>query len=349
MDFGQGINYTFGRYLKDRIMGILIKSLIMLFFFPLAHALKIKLSFVIIVLILLCVVDISVYIVDFIRRKEFYMEYTNCLDKLDQKYLITSMDIKPNSLESMILMESLGDIDKSMLEKIREVEKASNEFKEYLEMWIHEVKLPLSALKLMNYNGTNDIKKQGIYIEKINDYVEQILFYARADAAEKDYLMKKVNLEMVVNSYVKENKDLLIGNHVKIEKSNLDEIIVTDSKWLTFMIGQIVANCLKYKSDKRNLVISFEAKLTETEKGNEVAFSIRDNGIGINRADLPRVFDKSFTGANGRNGSNSTGMGLYIVKGLCDKLGHKIEIESREDEYTEVCIIFGDNRFYNVV
>ena len=193
----------------------------------------------------------------------------------------------------------------------------------------------------MNYNGSQDLKKQKAQLARINSFVEQILFYARADAAEKDYLLTACDLDATINKVLQQQKDLLIGNKIRIEKNDTAHSVVTDSKWLTFMLGQIVNNSIKYRDAAKQPCISFAVE----EMADKTVLKIRDNGIGIPEQDIDRVFDKTFTGENGRKGNASTGMGLYICKQLCNKLGHAITIASVYGEYTEVEIAFGKETF----
>lgn len=293
----------------------------------------------------ICVLVLAISLLwDYFRRKSFYNKLLDILEQLDEKYLITEMIDKPDFPDGDILLDVLYETDKSMLERINKIEFAAGEFKEYLEMWIHEVKVPLSSLELMNYNESRDFKGQKKQIDRLKAYVEQILFFERADAAEKDYIMKRCNLKALVNKVIKEQKDLIIGNHISIEMEDLDRDVISDSKWLEFMLGQIINNSIKYLLVKQQekSVISFRLERTDTS----VILYIRDNGIGISEKDLPRVFEKSFTGENGRKTTASTGMGLYICKKLCGKLGHTIEVDSVEGEFTEVKISFGVNKYF---
>ena len=139
----------------------------------------------------------------------------------------------------------------------------------------------------------------------------------------------------------RQQKDLLIGNKIRIVKNDTAHSVVTDSKWLTFMLGQIVNNSIKYRDAAKQPCISFAVE----EMADKTVLKIRDNGIGISEQDIDRVFDKTFTGENGRRGNASTGMGLYICKQLCNKLGHSIAITSVHGEYTEVEIVFGKETF----
>lgn len=280
---------------------------------------------------------------EYMIKKKFYEDFTGKLDQLDQKYLIAEMTDPPEFYEGQILCNALYDAGKCMKDKINEMEDSVCEFKEYLEMWIHEIKIPISGLMLMNYNKNTDIEKQKLQLARLNHYVEQILFYARADAPQKDYLLKKTSLEEVVNKAVVENKDLLIGNKFQILKENLQLIVNTDSKWLEFMVGQVINNSIKYKGMGEGYL-----KFSAREEKDIIWLMVEDHGIGIPESDIGRVFEKTFTGRNGRKVKQSTGMGLFICKKLCGKLGHKIMIESREKEYTRVSFGFGRNAYYEM-
>ena len=139
--------------------------------------------------------------------------------------------------------------------------------------------------------------------------------------------------------------DDLLENKIDYIVENTQYKVLTDSKWLEFILGQIINNSIKYKRDIKNSYIKISVK-DEKEKTTLI---VEDNGIGIKKSDLKQVFDKSFTGENGRNGSKSTGMGLFIAKNMCKKLGHKIDIESKYNEYTKVYITFAKNKFYDVL
>ncbi|MGN0389275.1 MAG: sensor histidine kinase [Wujia sp.] len=331
-----------GAFVKEKLGAILCTVFVLAAARLMGYACKVRGDYINVLsgIIILCVV--CLFLAEYIKKRRFYREFRNILDELDQKYLITEMMLQPDFEEGKIWMEALYEIDRSMMERINKMETTVRDFKEYLELWIHEIKVPIAALKLMNYNGNTDAKKQKLQIDRMNDYVEQILFYARADAPEKDYLLNPCKLDVAINSVLLQQKDLLIGNHVHIEKEHTDISVITDSKWLTFMVGQLVNNSVKYMDAEKTPQIRFSAENTE----QETILSIWDNGIGIDEKDIDRVFEKTFTGENGRKGNISTGMGLYICKRLCEKLGHRIDISSKKGEYTEVRLHFGKNDFY---
>lgn len=331
-------------YIKDKAITITVFFVVLLFFILFGKAFKVPAPFLIFAVFLMLAAVLLIFIMDYYKKRHFYQDFLRKLEQLNEKYLITELLEEPAFLEGNILLNSLYEINKSMKEKINDMEASVTEFRDFLELWVHEIKLPLSALLLMNYNESMDFKKEKIQLQKMNHYVEQILFYARSDTPQKDYLMKKCSLEAVVNKILISQKELLIGNHMRIEKKNLDTTVITDTKWLEFMLGQIINNSVKYKKGDSGKLV-FDSHLEQ----DRMVLTVTDYGIGIPAADACRVFDKSFTGENGRKTEQSTGMGLYICKKLCDKLGHKIRIESEEGVYTKVCIAFGNDLFYEGV
>lgn len=278
---------------------------------------------------------------DFLKKSRFYNDITGKISELDKKYLITEMIRQPEFLEGEILCDVLYDACKSMNEWVFERERSVKEFTDYVEMWIHEIKLPISALSLMNYNEKTDMQSYRRQVNKISHYVEQILYYVRADNPQEDFLMKKCSIKEMVHEVLLEQKETLIAEKFTIAQKNMDAFVVTDAKWVKFMLGQILANSVKYKRGGQGY-LGFE--VVETE--DSVTLSIEDHGIGVPAADIKRVFDKSFTGNNGRQVAASTGMGLYICQKMCRKLGHEIWMESEEGNFTRVGIRFGKDRYY---
>lgn len=185
----------------------------------------------------------------------------------------------------------------------------------------------------------NEMKEQ---IRRIESYVEQVLYYLRGEVPEKDYCIGGYGLKEIVQSTVRDNKDSLILNGFSVLVELRDEKVYTDRKWLQFMLGQILSNAVKYAAEDERKIRIFTKKVQSSENSSGEAgiwLWIEDNGIGITEKDLPRIFEKSFTGDNGRK-SSSTGMGLYICRRLCEELGHKILAESEPGKYTRIGILF---------
>lgn len=331
-------------YLKDHSISILIYLIFNLMIIFFLIVLKINTAFLMMIIFFIITMGILLLLYGYQRKKIFYQIYLQRLSDLDQKYLITELLPTANFLEGKILTESLYEIDKSMMERIRLFESQLNDFKDYIELWIHEVKLPISSLRLMLHNyPTNENSKLLEQIRRMEMDVEQVLYYVRSENAQQDYFMKEVSLKKIVSSVVKKNKEDFIAHHVKVELEDLDVPVMTDAKWLEFMINQIISNSLKYRRDPAVI------QIIGVQKANTISLVIKDNGIGIPPQDIDRVFEKSFTGQNGREKSTSTGMGLYIVKNMCHSLGHQIQIESEYGNSTTVTITFGKHSFYDEV
>ena len=166
--------------------------------------------------------------------------------------------------------------------------------KRYIELWIHEIKLPISSVKLMIHNHEhNERKLKKDQVSRIENYVEQVLYYARQDSSEKDYLIKQCELGTIIRNVIKKNQDSLLYQNIKIEIGQVNCSVLSDSKWLEFIINQIVSNSIKYRrTDKCKIAFNVIRR-------NNIALEIIDNGLGIKTSDLTRVFEKSFTGETG--------------------------------------------------
>lgn len=195
-------------------------------------------------------------------------------------------------------------------------------------------------------NNKNEVTKSiAEELQKIENYIEQALYYARSNTVEKDYYIRKVKLKEIVNESIKKNKNVLIQEKILIDIHNLDLEVRTDNKWIVFILNQIIANSIKYKSQDRKLQLEIYAK-----QGIEnVILYIKDNGIAIKEGEITKVFEKGFTGTNGRlSNKKSTGIGLYLCKKLCDKLGIAIELYSVWNEGTTVRLIFPQNSYLEI-
>ena len=334
------------KYLLDKIPQIIISIIGFIIFIFMINAFKLENSFKI-ALSLICVLIILFNVFyDYFRKNKFYNKLLNILDSLDKKYLILEMINKPNFYDGEIFYETLYDINKSMIENVNQYNLSIIDFKEYVEMWIHEVKIPIASLTLLTHNNPDKIDKRYIeQIRKLDNYIDQILYYVRSENVEKDYIIKEKNLQEIIKNVALRNKDDLLENNVRLEVDIHNEKVLTDSKWLEFILNQVINNSIKYK---KNDATESYIKIISKEEKDKIYLSIYDNGVGIPESDISRVFDKSFTGENGRTRAKSTGMGLYIAKKLCNKLGHKIIIESKIQEYTNITIVFFKNDFYKI-
>ena len=336
----------FNSFLKDRLYSIVTALFCYFIILLVLLAYKSDKAIVIAITIILLVTYILLFLTDFFRKQKFYTDLLTNIDNLDKAYLVLETLNRPEFYEGELLCQALYEIDKSMNENVRIEKEQLLDNKEYIEMWIHEVKRPLASLVLTLNNQKNilDRKTKNI-LKRLEDYVDQVLYYVRSENAEKDYFIKEVDLSKVIKNVGIKNMDDLLDNKVEFIVDKTNYKVFTDSKWLEFILNQIINNSIKYKRNIDNSYIKIYVK----DNLDTTVLIIEDNGIGIKTSDIRQVFDKTFTGTNGREKTTSTGMGLYIAKNLCKKLGHKIEIESKENEYTKVFITFAKNKFYDVL
>ena len=277
----------FRDFIKDKVLLIVtvILALISIEILLLAYNIGI-IAQIYIAIIIILVVGISIF-VEYKNKQHFYNQLKANMDELNEKYLISEIIKTPNFIEGKILKETIQDTGKSMLENVNYYKNIQEEYKEYIELWIHEVKIPIAASKMIIENNKNSVTKSiDEELDKVENYIEQALFYARSNAVEKDYIINKTNLKEIVSGSILKNKTTLL----------------------------IIQNA--------------------------------NNGIGIKKGEITRVFERGFTGENGRIvGQKSTGIGLYLCKRLCDKLGLGIELNSEKDIGTEVRIIFPKNSY----
>ena len=335
----------FRDYIKEKMVLIigtilaLVSVEILLLAYNISILIRVYCAFIIVFVMALAI------LIEYKKKKDYYNELIKNMEELKEKYLISEIIKTPNFIEGKILKDILQDTGKSMLENVNYYKNIQEDYKEYIELWIHEVKIPIAASKMIIENNKNEVTKSiDEELDKVENYTEQALFYARSNAVEKDYIINKTNLKEIVNGAILKNKTTLINEKVSLELSNLkEEVVYTDSKWAIFIINQIIQNAIKY-SKKENKKI----EISSQEKNDKVILYIKDNGIGIKKGEITRVFERGFTGENGRIiGQKSTGIGLYLCKKLCDKLGLGIELNSEKDKETEVRIIFPKNSYTN--
>lgn len=323
-------------YLKDKLLFISIN--LMLFILLLMFLIYIEISFIWwIGIFIIWFLPMTIYFtLDYIKKKDFYYTLINSLESLDREYLVAEVMDEPYFLEGKIVYDALKSIEKDIHKKINYHENKEINYREYIEAWIHEIKTPIASTKLIINNNKNEATKNiETEILKIEEYLEQVLYYARSNDTSKDYIVKKIILKDLIKTVLKKNMKSFIYNDISLVLEDLDEVVYTDPKWVNFIINQIIINSLKYskKEEARIKIYSVRAE-------KNVILTIEDNGVGIPAEDVRRVFDKGFTGENGRKYGKSTGMGLYICKNLADKLGFGLELTSELGVGTKVNIIF---------
>ena len=327
-------------FIKERIVFIIINSLILLFTAILLMVLKVD-SFAILFIVIINGAGILIYhIFDYLRKKQYYNEIKENMESLDKKYLISEVIEEGTFTESKLIYDVICKSNKAMNDEIGEFKRGINDYREYIELWVHEIKTPIATCKLLIENNESPLTESiGEEVCKLENYIDQALFYTRSNTLEKDYIIKEMILSSCVNKVLNNNADSLIKKRVKISLGDLEKMVYSDSKWIEFILGQIISNSIKYMNKEHK-----ELKIYCNENSKYVILNIEDNGAGISEKDISRVFDKGFTGENGRKFGKSTGIGLYLCKKLCKKLGLDITLISEEGKFTRVSIIFPINR-----
>ena len=327
---------TILEYLKERFLFLVINLTLFIILCVVLFMINTSVS---IMLLIFCIwfFPMGSYIItEFIKSKSFFDELEEVVDNLDRKYLVAEIIKKPEFVEGKILFDVLKRANKDMHEHVNIYRDMQSGYREYIETWAHEIKTPIASTRLIIDNNENKITKNIEYeMKKVEDYIEQILYYSKSNDAYKDYIIKKISLVSIVRDVIKNNSKDFINKKISVDIDNVDANVYSDGKWLEFIVNQIIGNSVKYCKER-------EGKITiySTINTNNIVLIIEDNGIGIVDYDISRVFEKGFTGENGRKFGKSTGIGLYLCNKLCEKLGLGLNLVSIEGEGTKVSIIF---------
>jgi signal transduction histidine kinase len=333
-----------GDYFKEKSIFIVIEVLVLIFTSMILKALSVDLHAIIFIVILNFAVFTSFYFYDYLTKSKYYKKVYANLDSLDKKYLLSELISEGDFLESKISYDILTQTNKAMNDEIGKFISDKQQYKEYIEMWIHEVKTPIAAIKLIIDNNKSEVTSNILNeIERVENNIDQSLFYSKSSQVDRDYIIKKLNLKNSINNVVIRNANILIDKHINVKIIKCEEFVFCDKKWIEFILHQIISNSIKY-IEKAAGEILFKCK----NNNGEVILNISDTGIGISEKSLASVFDKGFTGENGRKFRESTGFGLYLSKKLCDSLGLGISITSKEGIGTAVSILFPKNNMHLV-
>lgn len=280
---------------------------------------------------------------DFIAKKRFYDDITGIIDKIDKKYLLPEVIKRPSYYEGKIIYDVLSECNRNMHEHVNFYKNLQREYREYIETWVHEIKTPISSSRLIIENSES--KEKNVLndeLRKIEEYINQALYYSRSTDVSNDYIVKEFEVKEAVKEVIRNNRRDFINKRISIDVDEVSGRVITDLKWVKFIINQIIINAIKYSKENSGSI-----KVYTTEGIENIVLTIEDDGVGISKKDVNRVFDKGFTGTNGRKYGKSTGIGLYLCKKLCEKLGLGISLSSIEGKGTKVNIIFPIGNFVN--
>lgn len=324
-----------GEFLSDRIgriaLRLLCAGLAVLFLFATGTP-----PGVLVILLLVFLPSFgAAQLYDFFRQRTYLRELEAIWDGLDQKYLFAECVPLPKGLYERRLFALTRRAGRAMTGAVSDAEASQREYREYVERWVHEIKAPITASRLIcrDLDGETH-RKLTAELAQIEANIERALFYARAENPEQDCLLRQADLGKIASQAIENHRSLLIQSGVRVETEGLNCIVYTDEKWAVFILGQLLQNAARYRGAEP--VITLSAK----PLGKQIQLVVQDNGIGIPSYELPRVFDRGFTGSNGRSRGGSTGMGLYLCKKQASFLELGLHIVSREGEGTAVMLTF---------
>ena len=335
-----------GGYLRDRAPSVAVLAAALALCALALSAYRVERGVVALVVVVMAAGVILALLLDYLRRRGFYARLSRTVDSLADEgvaYLAPELLDAPATLEERLLHEALLRESKCMADQVAAMRADQREYRDYVETWVHEVKTPIAAGRLVAANKPGPATDaMDAELGRIEGYVEQALYYARSTSLDRDFQVRDVLLADAVRASVRRCARTLIGARVTPELGELDLTVSADPKWLEFMLGQLLGNAAKYrKPGEGSGRVRIWAQRRETGLDAwETLLHVEDDGIGVPAADLARVFDRGFTGANGRLYARSTGMGLYLVRELCNKMGLSVGMESAEGAWTHVTIAF---------
>lgn len=330
----------FSEYLKDKRYFIMFYLILMTFITLVIYLdVPIQVSYENIIYInSISFIFFLIYLITgFLYHKRYYHLIQDIIDNRERDIIYHLPE--PYTYQQRVFNSLLKKVYKKQIEVIERQNIEKRENKEYVSTWVHEIKTPLAVSRLIIENSQEKELKEVLEnlteeLDRIEGQVEQALYYSKLDVFEKDYFIRQLSLDKVIRGVIKKHTRSFISKKIELDLKEKNIKVNTDKKWLGFIIDQVLVNSLKYTGNNGKVSIW-------TDKGSIFKrLHIKDNGIGIKPEDLPRVFDKGFTGYIGRREEKSTGIGLYLAKKLAKRLGHDITIESEYGEYTKVTIIF---------
>ena len=318
--------YIISKYIKQYIKPILLFILFTLVFSLVFVLYNISTEPVIYASLLCCFIGLICICINFIN---YYKKHIQ-LYKLQNEISISLENLpSPKTLMEEDYTNLILTLNKEYKTYISKSDIAKSDMIDYYTMWVHQIKTPISAMKLLIQTSESEISSDlSSELFKIEQYVEMVLSYIRLGSNENDFVIKEYDLDNIVRQAIRKYAPLFIRKKINLDFQPTTYKVLTDEKWLVFVIEQLLSNAIKYTNKGKISIYPLEDK----------KLVIEDTGIGISQEDIPRIFDKGFTGYNGRTDKKATGLGLYLCKNILDKLSHKISIESEVGVNTKVIL-----------
>lgn len=280
---------------------------------------------------------------EFLQKRASWRRMAQAVETSTSASDLPSLIDEPTFLEGEIAYDAIEKLSALSNRELSRAKQDAQAYREYIELWIHETKIPLAGAKLVAQRSAGEDSAVLLsQLERIEGQIDQALYYARSTTVANDYEIREVPLAKTCREACKRNARFLIDRGCTPAFDIPEEItVLADKPWLLFMLGQIVVNSAKY--DASHLRFSALVENEGTPHGRTI-LTVADDGRGIAPADVPRVFERGFTGTNGRTSETATGMGLYLVARMCESLGIGVHIASEEGTGTRVVFAFPHNR-----
>lgn len=373
---------TFANYVIDRLAWLLLLCFALLLSVLGMLIARVPLGVLILILGVIALVTVLVLVADYLRIRSFYRALSDLSRSLSsQAYLCSALTSSPHTREQAFVLSLMKTMTQAMVSQIEKTKQEQGDYRQYTELWVHEIKTPLAACELLLRNSDVPLQagemslqagdcmpageraqageckqagdfsfsasasvnqRLGLQIKRIEELVDQTLYYARSGNLENDFIIKNIHLDQVVKAAIHRYSRHMILAKVYPRLSNLNVNVRGDAKWVQFMIEQIISNAIKYRKPQAE---ASYIDISATQQTNDfgvktTVLSIRDEGIGISASDCSRVFEQAFTGENGRAYAKSTGIGLFLVDKLARKMNMSVRLSSQVGKGTTVCLCF---------
>lgn len=316
----------FSHYLKDRLFFIMIYMVSVLVCLCVFKLYDLELEAFAYAFMILCVLLVVCFCVDYYK---YYKKHQTLLTLRSNSNVSLSCDLQDSSLIGEDYHKILVAMKEYHDEYVISSENKMHDLEDYFTMWVHQAKLPIAAMKLLLEDENLSRSEIKLQLLRMDQYTDMVLAYLRLHSTHTDFLFKELELDDLIRQSIRRFSTEFIRKHIQLSFKETGDVILSDEKWLVFVLEQILSNSLKYTNENGLISIYMKSKHI---------LVIEDTGMGISASDLNRVFEKGYTGMNGRSDKTASGLGLYLCKNILDMLNHKITIESSVGKGTRVIL-----------
>lgn len=315
----------FSHYLKDRAFFIAIYVVSVFVCFCVFKLYNLELEAFTYAFMLLCVLLVVCFFWDY---HKYYKKHQTLVTLQSNSNISLSCDLQDSSLMGEDYHKILVAMKEYHDEYVESSESKMHDLEDYFTMWVHH-KLPIAAMKLLLEDEKLSRSEIKLQLLRMDQYTDMVLAYLRLNSTHTDFLFKELELDDLIRQSIRRFSTEFIRKHIQLSFKETGDVILSDEKWLVFVLEQILSNSLKYTNENGSISIYMKSKHV---------LVIEDTGIGISASDINRVFEKGYTGINGRSDKTASGLGLYLCKNILDMLNHKITIESSVGKGTRVIL-----------